>query len=331
MIHGKLIPLFSSGLLALLDWFEPFTPRFMPPRASSVAPQVDFIFNLIFWICAFFYVLIVVAAVAFAIRFRSTKWRPRAHAAPLHNTRLELAWSIIPLLLVVMLFGLSTRVWLHMTQPRVEPALRVQVTARKWAWWFDHDGGKGANELHVVAGEQVELVMGSEDVLHSLYVPAFRIKQDVVPGRYTHMYFTATEAGTYPVYCAEFCGTNHSLMRANVVVHPTRAAYDEWAHGDDTANLPLPEVGRRVFEARGCIGCHSLDGTRRVGPSFKGAWGRSEPLEGGGTATVDENYIRESIINPRAKVVAGYPPAMPPTPLEERELQGIIEFIRGLQ
>jgi len=331
VIPAKILTILVAGLGALVDFFDPVKPRWMPPRASSVAGDVDFVFDTIFWICTIFYGLIVVLSVVFAVFFKNARWRPRAHDAPLHNTPLEIAWSIIPLALVVMIFGLSTKVWLDMTQPpKGREERRVQVTARKWAWWFEHEGGKGSNDLHVVKGEPVELVMGSDDVLHSLFVPAFRIKQDVVPGRYTKMHFTATEPGTYPIYCAEFCGTNHSLMRANVVVHPDRAAYDEWARGQDTAAMPLPDLGRHVYETRGCMGCHSTDGTRRVGPSLKGIWGHAASLEGGGSATVDENYIRESILEPRAKIVAGFPPAMPPTPLEERELQGIIEFIKSL-
>jgi cytochrome c oxidase subunit 2 len=331
VIQAKILPLFVSGLWTFLDWFDPTKPRWLPPRASSVAGDVDLVFDLIFWICAFFYVLIVVLAITFAVRFRHTNWRPRAHAAPLHNTPLEIAWSVIPLVLVVMIFGLSTKVWLDMTQPAAgRDSRRVQVTARKWSWWFDHEGGKGSNDLHVVADEQIELVMAADDVLHSLYVPAFRIKQDVVPGRYTKMYFRATRPGTYPIYCAEFCGTDHSLMLANVVVHPNRAAYDEWARGQDTSAMPLPELGRQIYDTRGCAGCHSTDGTRRVGPSLRRTWGTTENIEGGGTAPVDENYIRESILEPRAKIVAGYPPTMPPMPLTERELQGVIEFIKSL-
>ena len=332
MIHATITPLFLSGLWVLFDWFEPVKPSWMPPRASDAAGDVDQVFNLIFWMSAFFYVLIVVVAIAFAIRYRQSRARPRAQDAPTHNTTLELTWSILPLILVVVLFGWSTKVWLKLTHPKVgEDAQHVQVTGRKWAWWFDHEGGHGSNELHIVAGRTVELVMSSEDVLHSLYLPAFRVKQDLVPGRYTRMYLTATEPGTYPIKCAEFCGTNHSQMASNVVVHPDQAAYDDWIAGQDTSSMPLPALGRRIYETRACMGCHSDDGSRRVGPSFKGIWGHTVELEGGGTATVDEGYIRESIVEPRAKIVAGYPPAMPPTPLEDREIIGIIEYIKSLQ
>jgi cytochrome c oxidase subunit 2 len=145
------------------------------------------------------------------------------------------------------------------------------------------------------------------------------------------MYFTPTEAGTYVIYCAEFCGTNHSQMRSQVVVHPNQGAYDEWVAGQDTSAMPLATLGRRIYDTRGCTGCHSDDGSRRVGPSFKGLWGRTEALEGGGSVTVDENYVRESIVEPRAKVAAGYPPAMPPTPLTDREILGFIEYLKSLR
>ncbi|RMH39994.1 MAG: cytochrome c oxidase subunit II [Deltaproteobacteria bacterium] len=301
------------------------------PQASSIAADVDWVFDLIFWVCTAFLAIIVGVAGVFVIRYRARSYRPDAEPAPTHNNRLELTWTAIPLALVFVIFGLSTAVYFRMV--RAAPnAAEVQVTARKWSWWFDHPEGKGSPELHVVAGRPVELVMASNDVIHSLSIPAFRVKQDVVPGRYTRLRFTPTAAGRYPIYCTEYCGRDHSAMRTEVVVHADAADYQKWlersAYED---SMPLAEVGKKVWEERGCKSCHSLDGTpiKGGGPSFKGLWGKTETLSSGKSVTVDENYIRESILDPRKEIVLGYGPIMPPTPLEEREIRGIIEFIKA--
>ncbi len=305
---------------------------YMPERASSVAPGVDRVFAFIFWLSAFFLALIVALTVVFVWRYRARASRTAPEPSPDHDTRLELVWSGIPLALVLVIFGASTKVYFHMTspQPGGDP-LTVQVTARRWAWRFDHPGGKGGNELHLVAGRPAELVLASTDVVHSLYVPQFRLKQDAVPGRYTRMSFTPTLAGSFPVLCAEYCGTNHSKMEATVVVHPDQASWDAWAREGAAAGESLVALGQRVFNDQGCSGCHSVDGSPGVGPSLKGIWGRAEKLQGGATAVVDENYVRESVLAPGAKIVAGYENVMPPIPVEERDLLGLIAYLQSLK
>jgi len=173
--------------------------------------------------------------------------------------------------------------------------------------------------------------MSSPDVIHSLHIPAFRMKQDVVPGRYTTMFLTPVLTGEFPIYCAEFCGTNHSKMRSTLVVHRSRREFDDWRAGRGDVSLPLPELGSKIFRTRSCVDCHSLDGKRLIGPTFKGIWGRRETLTNGSTVTVDENYVRESILNPRAKIVRGFPASMPPVVLDDREMRGIIEFLKGVR
>jgi len=205
------------------------------------------------------------------------------------------------------------------------------VTARKWSWWFDHPGGRGSNELHLVAGRSTELVLGAVDVVHSLYVPEFRLKQDAVPGRYTRMVFTPTRPGTYPVLCAEYCGTNHSRMGAAAVVHPDQASFDAWASQGGGGDLPLPALGEKLFAEKGCSACHSVDGSEGLGPTMKGLWGRVERMASGPPAQVDENYLRESIVTPGARLVAGFDDLMPPMPLEEREIQALIAYIQSLK
>jgi cytochrome c oxidase subunit 2 len=304
----------------------------MPERASSIAPGVDRVFSFIFWVSAFFLALIVALTVVFVWRYRARASRTAPDATPDHDTRLELLWSGIPFALVLVIFGASTKVYLGMSSPDAgADPLRVQVTARKWAWRFDHPGGKGGSELHLVAGRPAELVLASTDVIHSLYVPEFRLKQDAVPGRYTRMTLTPTLAGTFPILCAEYCGTNHSRMEASVVVHPDQASWDAWAREGAAPGESLVDVGRRVFADNGCIGCHSVDGSPGVGPSVKGIWGKAEKLQGGGTAVVDENYVRESVLKPGAKVVAGYDDVMPPIPIEERDLLGLSAYLQSLK
>ena len=305
---------------------------FMPERASSVAASVDHVFAFIFWVSAFFLALIVVLTAAFVWRYRMRASRPAPEASPDHDTRLELVWSGIPLALVIVMFVVSTKVYLDMSShaPGAD-SLKVQVTGRKWSWRFDHPGGKGGNELHLVAGRPAELVLASNDVIHSLYVPEFRLKQDAVPGRYTKMIFTPTLAGTFPILCAEYCGTNHSKMEAAVVVHPDQASFDAWAREGVAPAESLVDVGRRVFNDAGCVNCHSLDGEAGVGPTVKGLWGKKEKLQGGATVVVDENYVRESVLQPSAKVVEGFDDVMPPTPLEERDLLGVIAYLQSLK
>jgi cytochrome c oxidase subunit 2 len=301
------------------------------PQASSIAADVDWVFDLIFWICTAFLAIIVGLCALFVAKYRRQRYRgPQPSAS--HNTRLEIFWTAIPLVLVFVIFGTSAAVYLQMTDS-VKGAKQIQVTARKWSWWFDHAEGKGSPQLHVLVNQPVELVMSSDDVIHSLYIPAFRIKQDVVPGRYTRLRFIPTLPGFYPIYCTEYCGRDHSRMRSEVVVHKDAADYQKWlersAYED---SMPLAEVGKKVWETRGCKSCHSLDGSipQGGGPSFKGMWGKTETMADGSSHKVDENYIRESILNPKAKVVIWFGPVMPPTPLEEREMRGIIEFIKGL-
>lgn len=303
---------------------------FLPPRASTDAGPVDTVFNMIFWICAAFLALILALTLRFVLKYRRRRFRG-AEETPTHNTKLELLWTGIPLVLVFVIYGTAAAAYLDMTEGRA-PQKQIQVTARKWSWWFDHPEGKGSNELHVVVGQRVELVMSAEDVLHSLYIPAFRVKQDLVPGRYTKLRFEPTMPGTYPIYCAEYCGENHSRMLTQVVVHADQAAYAKWvAQSAYEDSMPLIDVGKQVYETRGCLSCHSLDGTPRAGPTFKGLWGKTESFTDGSSATVDENYVRQSVIEPQAKIVSGFGAVMPPTPLDERELAGIIELVKSVK
>ncbi|MBI4953675.1 MAG: cytochrome c oxidase subunit II [Myxococcales bacterium] len=305
-------------------------PGWLPPRASEGAEKVDSIFMLILGITTAFFVIILVAATYFTIRYRARKWTA-PQPSPSHHLKLELVWSIIPTILLVAIFGVSTKAWLASADAQTaEAATTVYVTGQQWQWKFEYQGGKRSDELHLLLNEPVDLVLSSPDVLHSFYVPAFRIKQDVVPGRFTRLHVTPTEAGTFPVFCAEYCGNDHSIMQTQVVIHPDLASYDAWKNEKIDESVPLVKVGEMLYQ-KNCLSCHSLDGTRKVGPTFKGLWGSSQTMEGGEVVTVDENFVRESIVEPKKRVAQGYPPAMPPQSLGEREMQGIIEYIRSVK
>ncbi len=302
----------------------------LPPRASTVAPEVDWLFYFIFWVSLFFFVLIVGLAVLFVIRYRR---RPGVEAQETahHNLAMELTWSGVPVVIVIVIFAIGFKGFMGMM---VAPknAYQINVIAQKWKWLFEYPNGHVDEDLHVPSGQPVQLVMSSQDVIHSFFVPAFRIKQDVVPGRYTKTWFHATRAGTYPVYCAEYCGTGHSTMLAQVVVHPP-GEFESWLKNasDLFKRLSPVQVGERLVKLR-CASCHSVTGAKVIGPPLNDLFGRNQTMRDGSVLTADENYIRESILNPQAKVVAGYEPVMPTFKgqLADREIGAIIDYLRSL-
>lgn len=304
----------------------------MPPQVSTVARGVDALFWLIFWIAAFFFTLICVLMVVFAWRFRR-RGHDQTGTGPAHNLPLELTWTIVPLILVIIIFSVGFRGYIHMSVPPIN-AYPILVTGQKWNWMFTYPNGYVDAELHVPVNRPVQLTLTSEDVIHSLYIPAFRVKRDAVPGRYNKAWFQATQPGTYPLLCAEYCGTKHSDMLTRVIVHAP-GEFEAWLEkaSNFLETMPPAEAGRLLYERRGCAQCHTLDGTRAIGPSFKGLFGHEQPLAGGGLVTVDENYIRESILDPQAKIVAGYDPVMPTYKgrLKDAEITAIIEFIKTLR
>ena len=308
---------------------------YLPERASSVAEGADHVFLALFWISAVSLALILAVTAVFVIRYRRRPGRMDPEASPDHSTKLEIIWSVIPLALVMAVFVASTQVYQAMVNPAAGADVKqVRVTAKKWSWQFDHPGGKKEKDVHLVLGQPTELLMISTDVIHSLYVPQWRIKQDAVPGRYTRLLVTPTKAGSFPIVCTEFCGTNHSQMNAVAIVHPDQADYDAWASAGGAEGLSLVEVGKKAFDDQGCSACHAVEKPEGqddgIGPSLFGKWGGTEQLAGGATVKFDENYVRESIVKPGAKVVKGYEDVMPASALEERELLGIIAYLQTL-
>lgn len=308
-----------------------------PMQASSHAAAVDTLFNFIMYLCFFFFVLIVGAMVYFIVKYRRKGNGPERTSPIKGNHTLEIVWSVIPGILLVLIFAWGFKDWLAIA---VVPAnaMEVRVTGQKWNWTFTYPKeGIVSSNLVVPAGQTVKLVMTSTDVLHSFYIPDFRIKRDVIPGKYTVLWFKPEEEATHQIYCTEYCGTEHSNMLSKVKV-TSSAAYEAWiANGGEEpggAGVPLAEKGKKLWEQRGCVACHSIDGSKKVGPSWKGAFGTARQFaDGSSIPAADENYLRESILVPNAKVVAGYPGVMPSYQgqLNDKQIEAIIEFMKTLK
>lgn len=304
---------------------------FAPEQASTIAGSIDLLYFFLLCLTFFFTALIYILVVAFAVKFRRTEKNP--NGAPIHgNLMLEIIWSVIPLGIVLFIFVWSAKLfYISMTPPA--NAEEVFVVGKQWMWKIQHPEGKREiNTLHVPVNRPIRLTMTSEDIIHSFYVPAFRIKMDVVPGRYTTAWFQATKTGTYHLFCAEYCGTKHSGMIGQVIVL-TEEEYAAWLADDiQSAAAPAMKVsGAELFKASRCNTCHQ-ETDKGLGPTLNGIFGKEVELQGGGKAKVDEAYLRESIINPHAKIVAGYSPMMPTYQgqLNEEQILEIISYIKSL-
>ena len=295
---------------------------------------------------AIFFFAIAGAVVYLVIKYRH---RPghKPIPSPAHNDAMEITWTVIPTIICVFLFYYGWRSYIRVVTPPTK-AVEIQVLAQRWKWEFTHANGATDSDLHVPVGVAVRLVMTSTDVLHSFYAPVMRVKQDVVPRRYTYAWFIATKPGTYRLTCAEYCGKDHSQMsclandpetgaclrRAVVVVHES-GGYERYLadKGAMSSKMAPEALGAMLYTKKGCSSCHSIDGSTRVGPSWKDDYDTMVPLQGGGTVKMDEDYIRESIMKPQAKIHAGFPPTMPSFEgqLKEREVQALIAYIKSLK
>ncbi len=301
----------------------------LPPEASTVAPHTDAVFYFIYWVSVFFFILIAGLLVYFVIRYRQRTAGQRAAGTATGHTALEITWTGIPVVLVGIMFYMGFRGFMDLVNPPAD-AKTIYVLGQKWSWNFTYPNGHNDAELHVPVGVPVRLVLTSNDVIHSFYVPAFRIKKDALPGRYTTAWFNATRTGEFAALCTQYCGTGHSDMITRVVVHEP-GMYEKWLEeaSDPFKTRTLAEVGQMLYTRR-CSSCHSTDGTRRTGPSFQGLFNRTVTFTDGSTATADENYIHDRIVEPHRKVVAGYDPVMPTFrgQLRDREITAIIEYIK---
>jgi cytochrome c oxidase subunit II len=318
----------------------------MPRSVNQPADASDMMFYAVLALSIFFFVAITIAVVYFVWKYRHRPGhKPEPSAA--HNDALEITWTVIPTIIVVFLFWYGWTSYIHVVTPPAK-AVEIQVLAWRWNWQFTHANGVTDSDLHIPSNTPVRLVMTSKDVLHAFYSPSMRVKQDLVPRRYTHAWLNATKPGTYRLNCAEYCGTSHAVMgcqdvdaktgaclrRAVIVVHAP-GDYERYL-ADKAAtmlNLPPVELGKLTYEKKGCNACHTVDGAARVGPTFKGVFGTEAAMADGSKITVDENYIRESLMAPNAKSRPGFPPSMPSFEgqLKEAEITGLIEYIKSLK
>ncbi len=311
---------------------KPFTlgtlPLF-PEQASTIAGEVDALYFYLIGVSVIFGLGIALAIVFFALKFR----RRRPDEVPGEipgSTVLEIAWSVIPFLLTVVMFVWGAHIFFRMSRPP-DDAMEVNVVGKRWMWKLQHmTGHREINELHIPAGVPIKLTLTSEDVIHSFFVPAFRIKRDAVPGRYNTVWFTATRPGTYHLFCAEYCGTQHSAMIGRVVVLEP-GAYQQWLAGGPSVQDPA-ESGAKLFVDFNCTTCHKPDDRGR-GPILEGLYGKTVRLTSGETVKVDDAYVRESIVNPAAKVVIGYQPVMPTYQgqVTEENVLALIAYIQSLK
>jgi cytochrome c oxidase subunit 2 len=299
-----------------------------PDQASAVAWRVDLVFLFELGIAAFFTALICVLILFYAIKYRRRSRADRSNVQTT-NLKLEVVWIAVPMAISLAFFFLAAILYYQMYESPPN-APEVYVLGRQWMWQIRHPGGKREiNELHIPVDRPVRLLMTSQDVIHSFYVPAFRVKQDVLPGRYTSLWLQPNRTGTFHLFCAEYCGTKHSGMIGHVVVmDPTD--YQRWLESG-TTGVPMAASGEQLFHSYGCSGCHGVNATVRA-PLLEGVFGHPVPLEGGSVVTADERYIRDSILLPMSQVVAGYKPVMPTFQgrIGEDDLLKIIAYIKSL-
>lgn len=301
----------------------------MPEQASTVASDIDALFYFVYWASVILLLGIVLTVIYFVFKYRRRSADDRPQTVT-ENKWVEISWIVLPAILVLIIFNWGFQGFIRLTVAPPD-AYQVHVTARMWLWDFEYpNGARSTGELHVPVNQPVRLQMSSEDVIHSFFVPSFRVKQDVLPNRYSSVWFEATKPGEYQAFCTEYCGTQHSTMLAKVIVHEEED-FNEWlesASGLD--DLPLAELGEILFDQQACFACHTTDGTSSIGPTLQGLYGTTVDFTDGTSTVVDENYLRESILDPGARIVDGYQNLMPPSygGLSEREINGLIEFIR---
>jgi len=298
-----------------------------PPRASALAWQVDGLYFLLIAVSAFFTLLIFALIFVFAVKYRRDK---HPHAVQIEGSLpLELTWTLIPLGICMIFFAWGSLIFFQEARPP-KGSMEIYAVGKQWMWKFEHETGqREINQLHVPIGQDVKMIMSSQDVLHSFFVPAFRVKADVLPGRFTTTWFHPTKTGSYYLFCAEYCGTQHSGMIGEVVVMEP-AAFQAWLSGGG-ASGSLSANGQQLFQQLGCVTCHRFD-TQGRGPNLNGVFGKQVLLEDGRTIVADENYVRESILNPGAKVVSGFKPIMPSFQgqVSEESLMALVAYVKSL-
>ena len=302
----------------------------LPVAGTKLADEVDQMFHFIHLLSLLFGLAIVGAFVLFSVLYRRKK-NKQSQAVSHHNHWLEFLWSFIPFMIFMFMFGWGWLVYKKMRTP-YENALEIHVYGQMWNWDYVYKNGKRtAGTLYVPINTPVKLIMSSRDVIHSFYIPAFRIKQDVLPGRYTALWFKAEKKGLFNIFCTEYCGTGHYSMNAKVHVMDLKD-WEKWLATDPYEGLTMVQVGEKVFQGR-CTACHQTGTGKMIGPGLGGIFGSIRRFEDGKSSKADENYIRESILSPSVKVVEGFADQMTPFAglLQEEELSALVEYIKSLK
>jgi cytochrome c oxidase subunit 2 len=300
-----------------------------PEQASSFAWQVDLLYLYLIVVSVAFTIPIIVAVFLFALKYREKE--KYVSGAEIHGSMvLEAGWSFLPFVISMTIF-LGGAIVYYNQYRMPDDAMQIYVVGKQWMWKVQHETGqREINELHVPVGRRIKLTMTTEDVLHDFSIPAFRTKADVVPGRYTYLWFEPTKPGKYHLFCAEYCGLNHSGMGGYVYVMEQRD-FDNWLEGNVSGQTPV-EVGRDLFENKlGCASCHA-GGPQQRGAKLEGIYGKEVKLAGGGTVVANDEYIRNSILNPGSQVVEGFQPIMPTFKgqVTEEQLLGLVAYIKSL-
>jgi cytochrome c oxidase subunit 2 len=303
---------------------------FVPDSASTVSGKVDALYFYLSGVTVFFTLLISGVLIFFVIKYR--RRNPFEIPRPIGGShKLETLWSVIPFIIAMSMFAWGAQIYFENSR-QPQNANEIYVVGKQWMWKIQHSTGqREINELHVPVGRKIKLIMTSEDTIHDFFIPAFRIKADVLPGKYTTQWFEATVPGTYHLFCAEYCGMNHSGMIGSIIVmQPTD--FDNWLSGNASQQSPAV-AGQQLYQSLGCVSCHGANGEGGRGPALAGLFGRKVFLSNNQTVTADEAYIRESIENPTAKVVSGFNPIMPTFQgqVTPEQLIQIISYIKSLQ
>ena len=307
---------------------------FMAEEAGRLAREVDGVFLFIFLVALFFFIITQGALIYFAVRYRRKSEGEEADTPYITGNRaLEIVWVVIPSILLLAIFAYGYVVFRDIRTPP-SGATEINVTARQWLFAFNYpDGRSEINQVHLQVGKAVKFIMTSPDVIHGFYLPEFRLKQDILPGSYNYLWVQPDRPGRFDIFCTQYCGTGHSTMRAVMVVLSAED-YEHWRGAEEKpVGLPPVKKGEEAVEHSGCLACHSLDGTVKVGPTFKGLFGSTVLLSNGKSVVADENYLRESIVDPNAMIVKGFQPVMPSYKgiLKDDDIAAIIAYLKALK
>lgn len=323
--------------MAALWWIlvnQAMAGSFMPEQGTEIAKRVDNLYGFLLAASLVACIIVIGGMVYFALKYKRKSDNDKT-AYITHDTRLEIIWSVIPLIIFLFVFGWGWIVY-HDMRTMPKDALEISVTGKQWSWTTEYKNGVKSTEIVVPIDRDVKLVLGSEDVIHSFFVPSFRIKQDAIPGRYTTLWFRAEKLGEFHVFCTEFCGTSHAAMITRLRVVPQNE-FEKWlTEESEIGSLPIAERGAKFFQTRACASCHNVDNpAAKIGPTLFQKFGTDETMIDGSTVKIDENYLREAILDPNATIVKGYakPSVMPAFQgqLSESELNAIIEYIKTLK